>query len=188
MAIFSLAFRRCKQTSNPTDATIPPGNQNPEARPEFPQPSRPTTPAVVHPVTRDAALAAAPRHSHRNKPRPRIGALKGGARVISPLPIRETVTRNRPSIELLSPRWHPAPFLFDPSSAGFPPNGVTVKRPDKALSDAGGRRPSSGVDRPVTPRLLRQTDDGLEFPPPISVERKYLSPSRDRVGNRARPL
>ena len=141
----------------------------------------PQAPPAAVTLTREAALAAAPRIRVET---PRLDgslALMGG-RIddLSHTQYRETVDLKSPPIVLLEPSGGPHPFYAEFGWIGA--GGSTLKLPGP---DTLWRQEGSGAlspDHPVT--LVYDNGEGLEFHRTIGVDDKYLFTIEDSVSNK----
>src|SRR6202051_3038763 len=137
-------------------------------------------PASAAPVSRDGAIAAAPRV---NIDTPRLSgsiSLKG-ARIddLALVQFRETVDPKSPQIMLSSPSGTAEPYYAE--FGWVPASGSTVRIPDQNTiwqqDGTGSLAPSS----PVT--LKYDNGDGLTFRRTIAIDERYLFTIKDEVTN-----
>src|SRR5215468_805574 len=164
----------------------------PQQTPGASEPQRPPAPGTApqapsqaggvpaQSMTRDAALAAAPRVRIDTRSLSGSISLKG-ARIdeLSLVKYPETVDPNSPPIVLLAPSGSPHPFYAEFGWSA--PSGASVKLPD---SDTLWQQQGSGalsVGRPVT--LVYDNGQGLQFRRTIAVDDKYLFTIKDEVIN-----
>lgn len=177
--------QRAAEKAAQQQAQIHNPNQPAAAGQATPAPGGPATapgvgPAAAPTMTRDAALAAAPRVKIDT---PRVSgsiSLKGG-RIddVSLLKYRETVDPNSPAIVLFEPSGAPNPYYADFGWVGA--SGTTAKLPDQStLWTQNG----SNALTPTTPVVLTWNNgEGLTFKRTISIDENYLFSLKDDVSN-----
>lgn len=177
--------QRAAEKAAQQQAQIHNPNQPAAAGQATPAPGGPATapgvgPAAAPTMTRDAALAAAPRVKIDT---PRVSgsiSLKGG-RIddVSLLKYRETVDPNSPAIVLFEPSGAPNPYYAEFGWVGA--SGTTAKLPDQStLWTQNG----SNALTPTTPVVLTWNNgEGLTFKRTISIDENYLFSLKDDVSN-----
>src|SRR6266403_422625 len=137
-------------------------------------------PASAAPVSRDTAIAAAPRVKIET---PRVtGSISlKGARIddLALVQFRETVDPKSPAIVLFSPSNTAEPYYAE--FGWVPASGLTVKLPDQnTLWQQEGTNPLT-PNIPVT--LKYDNGDGLTFRRTIAIDDRYLFTVKDEVTN-----
>ena len=171
------------QKQNPALAPAPgqPGSTTPA--PQAGTPSQPVpgaSPTVPTAVTRDAALAAAPRVKIET---PKISgsiSLKGG-RIddVALNQYRETVDPKSPAIVLLAPSGTEHPFYAE--FGWVAGTGTSAKLPDQNTVWSQDGNGTLSIDKPVT--LTWSNGEGLAFKRTITVDANYLFTLKDEVTN-----
>src|SRR6476469_6510829 len=147
-----------------------------------PTPSAPAInqPAAAGPVSRDAAIAAAPRVKI-DTPRLSGSISLKGARIddLSLVQFHETVDPSSPPIVLYSPSGTAEPYYAE--FGWVPATGSTVKLPDR---DTLWQQESAGSLTPTSPVTLKYDNgEGLTFRRTISIDDRYLFTVKDDVTN-----
>src|SRR3979411_2461523 len=137
-------------------------------------------PASAAPVSRDTAIASAPRVKIET---PRVtGSISlKGARIddLALVQFRESVGPKSPAIVLFSPSGTAEPYYAE--FGWVPASGATVKLPDQNTlgQQEGAHAPSPNL--PVT--LKYDNGDGLVFHRTIAIDDRYLFSIKDEVTN-----
>jgi YidC/Oxa1 family membrane protein insertase len=137
-------------------------------------------PASVAPVSREAAIASAPR-IRIDTPRVSGSISLKGARIddLALVQFRETVDPKSPAIVLFSPSNTAEPYYAE--FGWVPASGLTVKLPDQnTLWQQEGTNPLT-PNIPVT--LKYDNGDGLTFRRTIAIDDRYLFTVKDEVTN-----
>jgi YidC/Oxa1 family membrane protein insertase len=137
-------------------------------------------PASVAPVSREAAIASAPR-IRIDTPRVSGSISLKGARIddLALVQFRETVDPKSPAIVLFSPSGTPEPYYAE--FGWVPASNSTVKLPDQnTLWQQEGTNPLT-PNIPVT--LKYDNGDGLTFRRTIAIDDRYLFTVKDEVTN-----
>jgi YidC/Oxa1 family membrane protein insertase len=143
-------------------------------------PAAPNQPAVVVPVSRDAAIAATQRVKIET---PRVsGSLSlKGARIddLSLVQYRDTVDPKSPAIALFSPSGTAEPFYAE--FLWIPAAGSTARIPN---GETVWQQEGSNSLTPTSPVTLKYDNgEGLAFRRIVSVDDRYLFTIRDEVTN-----
>src|SRR3982075_1605352 len=155
-------------------------------RPPGPAPSPPANapaanqPASAAPVSRETAIASAPR-IRIDTPRVSGSISLKGARIddLALVQFRETVDPKSPAIVLFSPSNTAEPYYAE--FGWVPASGLTVKLPDQnTLWQQEGTNPLT-PNIPVT--LKYDNGDGLTFRRTIAIDDRYLFTVKDEVTN-----
>jgi YidC/Oxa1 family membrane protein insertase len=147
-----------------------------------PTPSAPAInqPAAAGPVSRDAAIAAAPRVKI-DTPRLSGSISLKGARIddLALVQYRETVNPSSPAIVLYSPSGTPQPYYAE--FGWVPASGSTVRLPDQ---NTLWQQEGSGSLTPTSPVTLKYDNgEGLTFRRTIAIDDRYLFTIKDDVTN-----
>ena len=137
-------------------------------------------PAAAAPVSREAAIASAPR-IRIDTPRVSGSISLKGARIddLALVQFRETVDPKSPAIVLFSPSGTPEPYYAE--FGWVPASNSTVKLPDQnTLWQQEGANPLT-PNIPVT--LKYDNGDGLTFRRTIAIDDRYLFTVKDEVTN-----
>src|SRR6266478_6502082 len=137
-------------------------------------------PAVAAPVSRETAIASAPR-IRIDTPRVSGSISLKGARIddLALVQFRETVDPKSPAIVLFSPSNTAEPYYAE--FGWVPASGLTVKLPDQnTLWQQEGTNPLT-PNIPVT--LKYDNGDGLTFRRTIAIDDRYLFTVKDEVTN-----
>src|SRR5712672_2661681 len=137
-------------------------------------------PASAAPVSRDTAIASAPRIKI-DTPRVSGSISLKGARIddLALVQFRETVDPKSPAIVLFSPSNTAEPYYAE--FGWVPASGMTVKLPDQnTLWQQEGTNPLT-PNIPVT--LKYDNGDGLTFRRTIAIDDRYLFTVKDEVTN-----
>src|SRR6195256_4278099 len=137
-------------------------------------------PASAAPVSRDTAIASAPRIKI-DTPRVSGSISLKGARIddLALVQFRETVDPKSPAIVLFSPSNTAEPYYAE--FGWVPASGMTVKLPDQnTLWQQEGTNPLT-PNIPVT--LKYDNGDGLTFRRTIAIDERYLFTVKDEVTN-----
>src|SRR6267142_2503656 len=137
-------------------------------------------PAVAAPVSRETAIASAPR-IRIDTPRVSGSISLKGARIddLALVQFRETVDPKSPAIVLFSPSNTAEPYYAE--FGWVPASGLTVKLPDQnTLWQQEGTNPLT-PNIPVT--LKYDNGDGLTFRRTIAIDDRYLFTIKDEVTN-----
>src|ERR1700704_3864789 len=137
-------------------------------------------PASAAPVSRETAIASAPR-IRIDTPRVSGSISLKGARIddLALVQFRETVDAKSPAIVLFSPSNTAEPYYAE--FGWVPASGLTVKLPDQnTLWQQEGTNPLT-PNIPVT--LKYDNGDGLTFRRTIAVDERYLFTFKDEVTN-----
>src|SRR5882724_7141405 len=137
-------------------------------------------PAVAAPVSRETAIASAPR-IRIDTPRVSGSISLKGARIddLALVQFRETVDPKSPAIVLFSPSNTAEPYYAE--FGWVPASGLTVKLPDQnTLWQQEGANPLT-PNIPVT--LKYDNGDGLTFRRTIAIDDRYLFTIKDEVTN-----
>jgi YidC/Oxa1 family membrane protein insertase len=137
-------------------------------------------PAAAAPVSREAAIASAPR-IRIDTPRVSGSISLKGARIddLALVQFRETVDPKSPAIVLFSPSGTPEPYYAE--FGWVPASNSTVKLPDQnTLWQQEGANPLT-PNIPVT--LKYDNGDGLTFRRTIAIDDRYLFTIKDEVTN-----
>jgi YidC/Oxa1 family membrane protein insertase len=145
-----------------------------------PTPSAPAInqPAAAGPVSRDAAIAAAPRVKI-DTPRLSGSISLKGARIddLALVQYRETVNPSSPAIVLYSPSGTPQPYYAE--FGWVPASGSTVRLPDQ---NTLWQQEGSGSLTPTSPVTLKYDNgEGLTFRRTIAIDDRYLFTIKDDV-------
>jgi len=170
-------------TPTPSAQTAAPGA--PSSAPQVPGGQQTATPAAPQ-ETRAQALAKSPRIAISTDSLSGSIALKG-ARLddLSLVKFHETVNKNSPPIELLSPSGSPNPFYAQFGWTAAAGSSVKVPNEDTVWKQAGSG--ALTVGHPVT--LVWDNGQGLEFRRTISVDDKYMFTVKEDVVNKgAKPV
>jgi YidC/Oxa1 family membrane protein insertase len=136
--------------------------------------------AAAAPVSREAAIASAPR-IRIDTPRVSGSISLKGARIddLALVQFRETVDPKSPAIVLFSPSGTPEPYYAE--FGWVPASNSTVKLPDQnTLWQQEGANPLT-PNIPVT--LKYDNGDGLTFRRTIAIDDRYLFTIKDEVTN-----
>jgi YidC/Oxa1 family membrane protein insertase len=136
--------------------------------------------AAAAPVSREAAIASAPR-IRIDTPRVSGSISLKGARIddLALVQFRETVDPKSPAIVLFSPSGTPEPYYAE--FGWVPASNSTVKLPDQnTLWQQEGTNPLT-PNIPVT--LKYDNGDGLTFRRTIAIDDRYLFTIKDEVTN-----
>src|ERR1700682_5367701 len=137
-------------------------------------------PAAAAPVSREAAIASAPR-IRIDTPRVSGSISLKGARIddLALVQFRETVDPKSPAIVLFSPSGTPEPYYAE--FGWVPASNSTVKLPDQNTlwQQEGATPPTPNI--PVT--LKYDNGDGLTFRRTIAIDDRYLFTVKDEVTN-----
>src|SRR6476661_4563836 len=147
-----------------------------------PAPSAPAInqPAATGPVSRDTAIAAAPRVKI-DTPRLSGSISLKGARIddLALVQYRETVNPSSPAIVLYSPSGTPQPYYAE--FGWVPASGSTVRLPDQ---NTLWQQEGSGSLTPTSPVTLKYDNgEGLTFRRTIAIDDRYLFTIKDDVTN-----
>src|ERR1700682_4052044 len=137
-------------------------------------------PAAAAPVSREAAIASAPR-IRIDTPRVSGSISLKGARIddLALVQFRETVDPKSPAIVLFSPSGTPEPYYAE--FGWVPASNSTVKLPDQnTLWQQEGANPLT-PNIPVT--LKYDNGDALPFRRTIAIDDRYLFTIKDEVTN-----
>src|SRR5437879_647217 len=137
-------------------------------------------PASAAPVSRDSAIAAAPRVKI-DTPRVTGSISLKGARIddLALVQFRESVDPKSPAIVLFSPSGTAEPYYAE--FGWVPATGSTVKLPDR---DTLWQQEGSGSLTPNSPVTLKYDNgDGLTFRRTIAIDDRYLFTIKDDVTN-----
>src|ERR1700737_2361619 len=137
-------------------------------------------PASAAPVSRDSAIAAAPRVKIDTLRVTGSISLKGG-RIddLALVQFRESVDPKSPAIVLFSPSGTAEPYYAE--FGWVPATGSTVKLPDR---DTLRQQEGSGSLTPNSPVTLKYDNgDGLTFRRTIAIDERYLFTIKDDVTN-----
>jgi YidC/Oxa1 family membrane protein insertase len=174
------AAQKAQQQAQQTQQTQPQGGVAPQPG-AAPTPGQPGVPGRAAPaLSREQAIAAAPRVKIDTPKMSGSIALKGG-RIddVSLVQYRVTVDPKSPAVTLLSPAGTANPYYaeFGWSAA----SGTTVKLPDASTDWTQEGRNALTTTSPVT--LVYDNGEGLTFRRTISVDENYLFTVRDDVRN-----
>jgi YidC/Oxa1 family membrane protein insertase len=175
--------RQRQQAQQQQSQQQPSPNAQPGASPQVAPgtvPQAPGLPSAAPTLTREAALAAAPRIRIDT---PRLAgslALKGG-RIddLALVQYRETVDPNSPPIVLLAPSGSPEPYYAEFGWTGAAGTSAKLPGPDTLWRQEGAG--TLAVDHPVT--LVYDNGEGLQFRRTVEVDDKYLFTIKDGVAN-----
>jgi YidC/Oxa1 family membrane protein insertase len=166
--------------TTPGSATPQPGTAPTPSAGGTPGATQPTVPGSGPIVSRDAAIAAAPRIKIET---PRVtGSISlKGARIddVALTQYRETVDPKSPAIVLFSPSQTAHPYYAE--FGWVPATGSTIRMPDQ---NTMWQREGSGTLSPTNPVTLKYDNgEGLVFKRTISIDDRYLFTIKDEVSN-----
>jgi YidC/Oxa1 family membrane protein insertase len=174
------AQQQVQQQAQAPNTPAPDASQAPQPGTTPAQPSQPSQPSPTTFVSRDAALAAAPRVKIET---PRVSgslSLKGG-RIddLSLTQYRVTVDPKSAPITLLSPSGSPQPYYAEFGWVGA--SGTSAKLPD---ANTEWKQEGSGTLTATTPvTLTYDNGEGLTFRRTITIDDNYLFTIKDDVTN-----
>jgi YidC/Oxa1 family membrane protein insertase len=166
-----------QQASHPANPTSP--ASNPVGPSQAPVPGQASAQAPVPAMSREAAVAAAPRVAIATPSLKGSISLKGGQiDDLSLIKYHETVDPHSPPIEFLSPLGSPDPFFAE---FGWIDGSKTVVGPDTMWRQQGTG--ALDADHPVT-LVYNDPATGLEFHRIITVDTNYMFRVTDEVINK----